>query len=130
LLTEIGETDLVVMSSHGIGGYRRWLLGSVAEKLVREAKAPVVLVPTRAEPQEDEREPPMSENTPEPGERSMLELLHQEQFTPQEVAYVFGMDIDIILQAAHRHDLPAIFIGHDVATIKRSDLLKWMERRR
>jgi nucleotide-binding universal stress UspA family protein len=47
LLWEITESDLVVMSSHGRGGYRRWLLGSVAEKLVREAKGPVVLVPTR-----------------------------------------------------------------------------------
>lgn len=37
--------DLVVLTSHGRGGVRRWLLGSVAEKLVREAPAPVLLVP-------------------------------------------------------------------------------------
>ena len=37
--------DLLVMTSHGRGGVRRWLLGSVAEKLVREADAPVLLVP-------------------------------------------------------------------------------------
>lgn len=36
--------DLLVMTSHGRGGVRRWLLGSVAEKLVREADAPVLLV--------------------------------------------------------------------------------------
>lgn len=36
--------DLIVMTSHGRGGVRRWLLGSVAEKLVREADAPVLLV--------------------------------------------------------------------------------------
>jgi nucleotide-binding universal stress UspA family protein len=47
LLAEIQPTDLVVMTSHGRGGFRRWLLGSVAEKLVREAQAPVLLVPTR-----------------------------------------------------------------------------------
>ncbi len=135
LLNEIGETDLVVMSSHGRSGYRRWLIGSVAEKLVREAKSPVVLVPTRADasiaanPQERNEGIDMSDNTTEHGERNMLELLHQEQYTPEEVAYVFGMDIDIILQAAHRHELPAVFIGHDVATIKRSDLLHWMEQR-
>lgn len=50
LLWEITPDDLVVMSSHGRSGYRRWLLGSVAEKLVREAKAPVVMVPTRDTP--------------------------------------------------------------------------------
>jgi nucleotide-binding universal stress UspA family protein len=37
--------DLLVLTSHGRGGVRRWLLGSVAEKLIREAPAPVLLVP-------------------------------------------------------------------------------------
>ena len=37
--------DLLVLTSHGRGGVRRWLLGSVAEKLVREAPVPVLLVP-------------------------------------------------------------------------------------
>jgi nucleotide-binding universal stress UspA family protein len=37
--------DLLILTSHGRGGVRRWLLGSVAEKLVREANAPVLLVP-------------------------------------------------------------------------------------
>ena len=37
--------DLLVLTSHGRGGVRRWLLGSVAEKLIREADAPVILVP-------------------------------------------------------------------------------------
>lgn len=37
--------DLLILTSHGRGGVRRWLLGSVAEKLVREAPAPVLLVP-------------------------------------------------------------------------------------
>jgi nucleotide-binding universal stress UspA family protein len=42
---EIEPGDLLVLTSHGWGGVRRWLLGSVAEKLVREANAPVMLVP-------------------------------------------------------------------------------------
>jgi nucleotide-binding universal stress UspA family protein len=37
--------DLLVMASHGRGGAKRWLLGSVAEKLIREAPVPVVIVP-------------------------------------------------------------------------------------
>jgi len=37
--------DLLVLTSHGRTGVRRWLLGSVAEKLVHEADAPVLLVP-------------------------------------------------------------------------------------
>lgn len=37
--------DLLVMTSHGEGGVRRWLVGSVAEKLMRQSVAPLVLVP-------------------------------------------------------------------------------------
>jgi nucleotide-binding universal stress UspA family protein len=39
--------DLIVMTSHGRTGFTRWLLGSVAEKLVRGAPVPVCIVPAR-----------------------------------------------------------------------------------
>jgi nucleotide-binding universal stress UspA family protein len=38
--------DLIVMTSRGQGGFKRWILGSVAEKLVRDSPAPVLLVPS------------------------------------------------------------------------------------
>ena len=38
--------DLLVATSHGRSGVLRWLMGSVAEKLVREAPVPVLLVPS------------------------------------------------------------------------------------
>lgn len=38
--------DLLILTSHGRGGALRWLLGSVAEKLVRTAPCPVLLVPS------------------------------------------------------------------------------------
>ena len=38
--------DLIVMTSRGQGGFKRWVLGSVAEKLIRESPAPVLLVPS------------------------------------------------------------------------------------
>lgn len=44
LLDALRHDDLVVMTTHGWGGIRRWLLGSVADKLVRAAVAPVLLV--------------------------------------------------------------------------------------
>ncbi|CAN5714116.1 universal stress protein [soil metagenome] len=37
--------DLIVMASHGRSGIRRWMLGSVAEQLIRKGTAPVMLVP-------------------------------------------------------------------------------------
>src|SRR5436190_8607601 len=46
--------DLTVMTSPGRSGFRRWLLGSTAEKLIREGKTPVLLVPS-SEPEAAER---------------------------------------------------------------------------
>lgn len=36
--------DLIVMTSHGRSGLSRWLIGSVAEKLVRQGPVPVMIV--------------------------------------------------------------------------------------
>jgi nucleotide-binding universal stress UspA family protein len=48
ITSEIVDGDLIVMTSHGRGGVRRWLIGSVAEKLVRGGPVPVLLVPVGA----------------------------------------------------------------------------------
>ena len=42
--------DLIVMSTHGRSGIRRWVYGSVAERVLRGANVPVLLV--RAKPGE------------------------------------------------------------------------------
>lgn len=41
------DIDMIVMASHGRSGLGRWLLGSVAEKVVRSADMPVLVVPVR-----------------------------------------------------------------------------------
>jgi nucleotide-binding universal stress UspA family protein len=45
------EGDVIVMASHGRGGISRWLLGSVAEDVVRNSMVPVMLI--RAQDRED-----------------------------------------------------------------------------
>ena len=40
--------DLVVMSTHGRSGLRRWVLGSVTEKVLRHGEIPLLLVNVRA----------------------------------------------------------------------------------
>ncbi|HEU5380990.1 MAG TPA: universal stress protein [Ktedonobacteraceae bacterium] len=42
--TEKHPVDLVVISSHGYTGMKRWLLGSVAEKIARHAPVPVLIL--------------------------------------------------------------------------------------
>ena len=42
---EIGA-DLIIVPSHGHHGMKRFVLGSIAEKIIRYAKCPVLVLPT------------------------------------------------------------------------------------
>jgi len=42
------SADLIVMGTHGRSGFKRFLLGSVAEHLLREAPCPVMTIPPHA----------------------------------------------------------------------------------
>ena len=46
---ETNQVDLIVMSTRGQSGLSRWLMGSVADRVVRGAMVPVLLVRTRKE---------------------------------------------------------------------------------
>jgi len=37
--------DVIVMGTHGLGGVRKWLLGSTTEHVLRRARTPVLVVP-------------------------------------------------------------------------------------
>jgi nucleotide-binding universal stress UspA family protein len=50
-IIEVGKkvgADLVVMSTHGRSGLGRWVIGSVAEKVLRHGEIPLLLVNARA----------------------------------------------------------------------------------
>jgi nucleotide-binding universal stress UspA family protein len=40
------EADLILMSSHGLGGIRRWAFGSVTNEVVQRATTPVLVLPS------------------------------------------------------------------------------------
>jgi nucleotide-binding universal stress UspA family protein len=42
------RADLIVMGTHGRSGFQRWVLGSVAEKVLRQAPCPVLTIPADA----------------------------------------------------------------------------------
>ena len=46
---ETNHVDLIVMSTRGQSGLTRWLMGSVADRVVRGATVPVLLVRSRKE---------------------------------------------------------------------------------
>lgn len=46
-LAERSDVDLIAMSTHGRSGFGRWLLGSVAEKVIRHSGKPVLLRPVK-----------------------------------------------------------------------------------
>ena len=39
------DAEMIVLATHGRSGVGKWLLGSVAEKIVRSARRPVLIVP-------------------------------------------------------------------------------------
>lgn len=43
IIWAVNPDDILVMTTRGQGGYKRWALGSVAEKLIRESPCPVLL---------------------------------------------------------------------------------------
>ncbi|HET9015198.1 MAG TPA: universal stress protein [Thermomicrobiaceae bacterium] len=44
---ETTAADLVMMSTHGRGGFRRWAFGSVTDEVVRASPVPVLVLPPR-----------------------------------------------------------------------------------
>ncbi len=60
------EIDLIVMSTHGRGGIRRWVFGSIADKVLRQAEIPVMLIRAseEAENWEQSRQAEMQTNLP------------------------------------------------------------------
>lgn len=43
-LAEEQHCDLIMLASHGYTGFKQWLMGSVAEKVARHARVPVLLI--------------------------------------------------------------------------------------
>ncbi|MFC7070985.1 universal stress protein [Halobaculum lipolyticum] len=50
------DTDLIVVGTHGRGGIRRVVIGSIAERVIRGADRPVLVVPARAGSLAEERD--------------------------------------------------------------------------
>ncbi len=51
------EIDMIAMSTHGRSGINRWLVGSVADKVMRASSVPVLMIRASGKSLEKERQP-------------------------------------------------------------------------
>ena len=86
---EAEEIDLIVLGTHGRRGLRRFLLGSVAEEVVRTAGCPVVTVP-----HEDARHTDSIERIVVPFDFSADSVWALE--TAKELAATYGSRLDVV----------------------------------
>ena len=58
-------------------------------------------------------------------DHSLAELLQQDQYTPEEVAELLEVGLDVVRHAAFSGELPAQIAEHDIISIRREDVLAW-----
>lgn len=54
IVAAAGADDVIVMSSHGRTGIKRWFLGSVAEEVMRRANCPILLNRVQGDDEDNE----------------------------------------------------------------------------
>jgi nucleotide-binding universal stress UspA family protein len=116
IVTASEPGDLVVISTHGRDGAKRWFLGSVAESIARHAKIPVMLVRVQPPARQDES-------------TRYADLLRQDTYRPEELADLLNIDAATVRQAALGGRLRAQLADHHVISITRADALSWLAER-
>ena len=61
------------------------------------------------------------------GDKHILDLLHQEVYTPEQAAEVLNINERNILKAAYGGELNAVIVNGDVVEITRTDLVAWVK---
>jgi DNA-directed RNA polymerase specialized sigma24 family protein len=61
--------------------------------------------------------------------RSMEELLASDQYSPEELASLLDMPVNVIRTACHRGELKCRIVNHDIVSIQRNDALEWLQTR-
>jgi len=57
---------------------------------------------------------------------SLHELLQQDQYTPEEVAELLEIGLDVVRHAAFSGELRAQIVEHDIISIRRDDIIAWV----
>jgi aryl carrier-like protein len=57
---------------------------------------------------------------------SVAELLQQDHYTPEEVADLLEIGLNVVRHAAFSGELRAQIVEHDIISIRREDVIAWM----
>lgn len=61
---------------------------------------------------------------------TLAELMTQDDYQPEEVAELLGIDVDVVRHAVFSGELPADVLEHTILNIRREDVLRWFDSRR
>ena len=61
---------------------------------------------------------------------AVLESLNREHFSPEELADLLGVGVEVIRKAVRHGDLNAFVVEHRIVDIKRSEAITWLQNRR
>jgi hypothetical protein len=61
--------------------------------------------------------------------RSTEDLLGDDTYTPEELASLLSMNVNVIRDACYEGDLKCNIVNHDIVSINRNDALKWLDTR-
>jgi nucleotide-binding universal stress UspA family protein len=59
-IAERNHVDMIVIATHGMTGWREFAFGSVAEKVVKEADCPVLVLRAKSTEDADREDEPLS----------------------------------------------------------------------
>lgn len=105
-LAALKQADLIVMGTHGRTGFNRWMLGSVAERVLRESPAPVLTV--RSAPRE-----PI---------RRVLCPVHDTELSRRALTLAAG------ISACFQASLTVLHVNEPSAAHPVTDLCSWIPR--
>lgn len=61
--------------------------------------------------------------------KSLDEILRQSEYTPHELGELLEMSLYVIQSAVWNGQLKATVVGHDIVSIRRADVIQWLESR-
>ena len=110
IIREADDTaaDLVVLGSHGFSGFKRLVLGSTAENVLRHSTRPVLIVPAHAP------------DVPEEGvpfKRIVCAVdFHADSYRALRYAFDLAQESDAQLTLLHAVEMPAVHVGAEDLT--------------